>query len=61
MNRVVRMHDLNMFFVPGPAHGGPAVVANAYLEGTYSELYYFPGRGRYAAAVLAVLFSGRDT
>ena len=39
MNRVIRAHDLNMFFVAGPGHGGPAVVANTYLEGTYSELY----------------------
>ena len=39
MNRVIRKHDLNMFFVAGPGHGGPAVVANTYLEGTYSELY----------------------
>ena len=39
MNRVIRAYDLNMFFVAGPGHGGPAVVANTYLEGTYSELY----------------------
>ncbi len=39
MNRVINAHDLNMFFVAGPGHGGPAVVANTYLEGTYSELY----------------------
>ena len=39
MNRVIRAHDLNMFFVAGRGHGGPAVVANTYLEGTYSELY----------------------
>jgi xylulose-5-phosphate/fructose-6-phosphate phosphoketolase len=39
MNRVIKRHDLNMFFVAGPGHGGPAVVANTYLEGTYSELY----------------------
>ncbi len=39
MNRVIRKHALNMFFVAGPGHGGPAVVANTYLEGTYSELY----------------------
>ncbi|MCE9551564.1 MAG: phosphoketolase family protein [Betaproteobacteria bacterium] len=39
MNRVIKAHDLNMFFVAGPGHGGPAVVANTYLEGTYSELY----------------------
>jgi len=39
LNRVIRRHDLDMIFVTGPGHGGPAVVANTYLEGTYSELY----------------------
>ncbi|HYX25147.1 MAG TPA: phosphoketolase, partial [Thermoanaerobaculia bacterium] len=39
LNRVIKEHDLDMFYVTGPGHGGPAVVANAYLEGTYSELY----------------------
>ena len=39
LNRVIRRHDLDMIFVAGPGHGGPAVVANTYLEGTYSELY----------------------
>jgi xylulose-5-phosphate/fructose-6-phosphate phosphoketolase len=39
LNRVIRNRDLNAIFVTGPGHGGPAVVANAYLEGTYSELY----------------------
>jgi xylulose-5-phosphate/fructose-6-phosphate phosphoketolase len=39
MNRVIVRHDLDMIFVAGPGHGGPAVVANTYLEGTYSELY----------------------
>jgi xylulose-5-phosphate/fructose-6-phosphate phosphoketolase len=39
LNRVIRHRDLNAIFVTGPGHGGPAVVANAYLEGTYSELY----------------------
>jgi xylulose-5-phosphate/fructose-6-phosphate phosphoketolase len=39
LNRVITQHDLNMIFIAGPGHGGPAVVANAYLEGTYSELY----------------------
>src|SRR6202011_3256893 len=32
-------YDLNMFYVAGPGHGGPALVANTYLEGTYSEIY----------------------
>ena len=39
MNRAIRQHDLNMIFIAGPGHGGPAVVANTYLEGSYSELY----------------------
>src|SRR3954447_16919280 len=39
LNRVIKRFDLDMFYVTGPGHGGPAVVANAYLEGTYSDLY----------------------
>jgi xylulose-5-phosphate/fructose-6-phosphate phosphoketolase len=39
VNRVIRAFDLNAIYVTGPGHGGPGVVANAYLEGTYSELY----------------------
>jgi xylulose-5-phosphate/fructose-6-phosphate phosphoketolase len=39
LNRVIRRFDLNMFYVSGPGHGGPALVANTYLEGTYSEVY----------------------
>jgi len=39
LNRIIREYDLNMIFVAGPGHGGPAVVANTYLEGTYTELY----------------------
>src|SRR5918992_5042047 len=39
LNRVIRQHDLNMIFITGPGHGGPALVANTYLEGTYSEFY----------------------
>ena len=39
LNRAIRSRDLNTIYVTGPGHGGPAVVANAYLEGTYSELY----------------------
>jgi xylulose-5-phosphate/fructose-6-phosphate phosphoketolase len=44
MNRVIRNWDLNAIYVMGPGHGGPAAVANAYLEGTYSELYRHIGR-----------------
>ena len=39
LNRVITQCDLNMIFIAGPGHGGPALVANTYLEGTYSELY----------------------
>src|SRR4051812_12550482 len=39
LNRVITQHDLNMMYVTGPGHGGPGLVANTYLEGTYSELY----------------------
>ena len=39
LNRVIRKYDLDMIFVSGPGHGGPAVVSNTYLEGTYSEIY----------------------
>jgi xylulose-5-phosphate/fructose-6-phosphate phosphoketolase len=39
LNRVIRAWDLDAIFVTGPGHGGPALVANAYLEGTYSEIY----------------------
>ncbi len=39
LNRVIRQYDLDMVYISGPGHGGPAVVANTYLEGTYSEVY----------------------
>ncbi|MDP3155812.1 MAG: phosphoketolase family protein [Archangium sp.] len=39
LNRVITKFDLDMIFVSGPGHGGPAVVANTYLEGSYSEVY----------------------
>jgi len=39
LNRVIRRQDLDMIYVIGPGHGGPAAVANAWLEGTYSEVY----------------------
>jgi xylulose-5-phosphate/fructose-6-phosphate phosphoketolase len=39
LNRVIRNWDLDAIFITGPGHGGPALVANAYLEGTYSEVY----------------------
>src|SRR5215831_8666093 len=39
LNRLIKKHDLNMIYITGPGHGGPGLVANAYLEGTYSEVY----------------------
>ena len=39
LNRVIKAHDLSVVYVAGPGHGGPAIVANVYLEGTYSEFY----------------------
>jgi xylulose-5-phosphate/fructose-6-phosphate phosphoketolase len=39
LNRVIRNRDANVIFITGPGHGGPGLVANAYLEGTYSEVY----------------------
>lgn len=39
LNRVIKKYDLNMLYISGPGHGGPALVANAYLEGTYTEVY----------------------
>ena len=39
LNRIIKEYDLNMIYISGPGHGGPALVANTYLEGTYSELY----------------------
>ncbi len=39
LNRVIRARDLNILYVAGPGHGGPGMVANVYLEGTYTEVY----------------------
>jgi xylulose-5-phosphate/fructose-6-phosphate phosphoketolase len=44
VNRVIRERDLDVIYVCGPGHGGPGMVANAYLEGTYSEVYPHIGR-----------------
>ena len=46
VNRVIRARDLDAVFVAGPGHGGPAVVANTYLEGTYTEIYPHIGQNR---------------
>src|SRR6266852_4558467 len=39
LNRLIKDHDVNMIYLAGPGHGGPAVLANVYLEGTYTEVY----------------------
>src|SRR5579863_9454846 len=44
MNRAIKKYDLNAIYICGPGHGGPGMVANTYLEGTYSEVY--PGIGQ---------------
>ena len=39
LNRVIKKNDLDMIYISGPGHGGPAMISNTYLEGTYSEIY----------------------
>jgi len=39
LNRIIKKYDLDMIYMSGPGHGGPAVVGHTYLEGTYSEVY----------------------
>ena len=39
LNRIIKKYDLDMFYIAGPGHGGPAIVGNVYLEGTWSEVY----------------------
>ncbi len=57
MNRMIRKYDLNAIFVAGPGHGGPAVVANTYLEGSYSELYPNVGQNQQGMERLFTQFS----
>ncbi len=57
LNRLIRERDLNMIYVTGPGHGGPGLVANAYLEGTYSEVYPHIGRDELGLARLFRQFS----
>src|SRR5450756_2238978 len=40
LNRVIKEYDLDMFYIAGPGHGGPALVGNTYLEGSYSAVSY---------------------
>ncbi|MDA8294040.1 MAG: phosphoketolase family protein [Actinomycetota bacterium] len=57
LNRVIRNWDLDAFMVFGPGHGGPAAVANAYLEGTYSEVYPHVSRDKDGMRALFRQFS----
>lgn len=61
LNRIIKNYDLNMIYVIGPGHGGPGLVANTYLEGTYSELYpkRLPGRAGHDTSVHPVFLSWR--
>jgi xylulose-5-phosphate/fructose-6-phosphate phosphoketolase len=57
LNRVIKSADLNMMYVSGPGHGGPAVVSNTYLEGTYSEIYPHISRDEVGLRKLFTQFS----
>jgi xylulose-5-phosphate/fructose-6-phosphate phosphoketolase len=57
LNRIIRKYDLNMIYIAGPGHGGPALVANTYLEGTYSEVYPNIGRDEAGLKKLFTQFS----
>ena len=61
LNRVIKAHDLDMIYICGPGHGGPAMVANTYLEGTYQRALpaRLRGRGGDAPALQAVLVPRR--
>ena len=57
LNRVIKKYDLGMIYVSGPGHGGPAVVGNTYLEGTYSEIYPNISRDEAGLRKLFIQFS----
>lgn len=57
LNRVIKERDLDMIYVAGPGHGGPGLVANTYLEGTYSEFYPEIGEDEAGLAKLVRQFS----
>jgi xylulose-5-phosphate/fructose-6-phosphate phosphoketolase len=57
LNRIIRTRDTNMMFVTGPGHGGPANLANTWLEGSYSEVYPDVSRDEYGMGALFRQFS----
>jgi xylulose-5-phosphate/fructose-6-phosphate phosphoketolase len=57
LNRVIKKNDLDMFYIAGPGHGGPALVANTYLEGSYSEIYPNVGQDEEGMKKLFTQFS----
>jgi xylulose-5-phosphate/fructose-6-phosphate phosphoketolase len=57
MNRAIRQRDLNVIYIAGPGHGGPALVGNVYLEGTYSEVYSAIGQNEDGLRALFRQFS----
>jgi xylulose-5-phosphate/fructose-6-phosphate phosphoketolase len=57
LNRIIKERDLDMIYISGPGHGGPAVVSNTYLEGTYSEVYPDIGRDEAGLKKLFTRFS----
>ncbi|HTB26952.1 MAG TPA: phosphoketolase family protein [Puia sp.] len=57
LNRVIKKYDLNMIYISGPGHGGPALVGNTYLEGTYSEVYPAIGQDETGLKKLFTQFS----
>ena len=62
-NRLIKNYDLNVIYLAGPGHGGPGMVANTYLEGTYSEFYpnITQNEEGIAEAVQTVFVSGRNS
>ena len=59
LNRIIKQYDLNMLYVTGPGHGGPGIVANTYLEGSYSEFYPEVSQDEFGLKRLFKQFSSR--
>jgi xylulose-5-phosphate/fructose-6-phosphate phosphoketolase len=58
LNRIIKQYDLNIIYITGPGHGGPGLVANTYLEGTYSELTEHIPRRTGMKALHPIFFGG---